>query len=189
VTRDTKLDAKRAAASATLAERFMKREEREIVRSSSFAFAFSGSMSKHIKDTLPADSNLLRFCIGFLIMSRAFYEKREPHAVGESETMLMIVLQINSNYFDGRFPRLNNCPFKHQLAKTRRGSSSNCSVPLDLTDRHCNTWFLSFRRSCKPCNLEHRPAHSRNISRRFLGLIYVWANPVPFHFVPAGFEI
>lgn len=99
--------------------------------------------------------------------------------------MLIIVLQINSNYFDGRFPRLDNCPLEHQLAKTRRIPSSNCSVLLDLTDRHCNTWFLSFRQSCKPCNFGRCSAHCRNISRRFLGLIYVWANPVPFHFVPA----
>jgi len=69
------------------------------------------------------------FASVFLIMSRAFHEKRKPRAVGESETMLMIVLQINSNYFDERFPRLNNCPFKHQLAKARRRPSSNCSVP------------------------------------------------------------
>lgn len=191
MTRDTKLDAKRAAASATLAERFMKREEREIVRPSLFRARLFRARCQNTKKMriLPA-----RICYDmfyrFLIMLKVFHEKRKPHIIDEFEaTMLTIVLQINSNYFDGWFPRLNNCPFERQLAKARRRSSNNCSVPFDLTDRHCNTCFLSFRQSCKPCNLERCSAHRRNISRRFLGLIYVWANPVPFHFVPVGLKI
>lgn len=143
-------------------------------------------MSKHVKDFCWLEFAMLCMLYRFLIMPKAFREKQKPRAVDESEKMmLMIVLQINSNYFDGRFPRLDNCLFERQLAKARRRPSGNCSVPLDLTDRYCNTWFLSFRQSCKPCNLGRCSAHRRNISQRFLGLIYVWANPVPFHFVPA----
>lgn len=120
MTRDTKLDAKRAAAPATLAERFMKREEREIVRPSSFALAFSGLDVKTRKRRASSWLEFATVCVLFriLIIPKAFHEKQKPRAVDESETiMLMIVLQINSNYFDGRFPRLDNCLFERQLAK------------------------------------------------------------------------
>lgn len=35
-------------------------------------------------------------------------------------TTLMVLLQINSDYFDERFPRTDNCPFERQLAGSPR---------------------------------------------------------------------
>lgn len=75
MTRDTKLDAKRAAASATLAERFMKREEREIVRPSSFALDFSGLDVKTHKRRASCRPRYVSF-YRFLIIPK-LHEKRE----------------------------------------------------------------------------------------------------------------
>lgn len=86
VTRDTKLDAKRAAASATLAERFMKREEREIVRPSSFALAFSGLDVKTRKRRafLPARICHEMHVLPFLnYAERISRKKQKPRAVDE----------------------------------------------------------------------------------------------------------
>jgi len=87
VTRDTKLDAKRAAASATLAERFMKREEREIVRPSSFALAFLRLDVKTRKRHVSCRFEFATICVSvfchffFLILPRAFHEKQELRAI------------------------------------------------------------------------------------------------------------
>lgn len=130
---ETRCQTCRRAASATLVERFMKREERNS-KTVLFRSPFPDLMSKHIRDAVFC---WLKFAIMHvlpfpIIMLKAVHEKRKPRAVDESETMmLMIVLQINSSYFDRWFPQLNNCPFERQLAKARRRPSSNCSVGFD----------------------------------------------------------
>lgn len=91
---------------------------------------------------------------------------------------LMAALQINSNYFDGRFPRLDNCPFERQLAEagtTDGVIAARARARADLTDRRCVAFgFHRLDDRVKPCNLRRRPAPPK-YSRRFLGLIYVWA--------------
>lgn len=192
MTRDTKLDAKRAA-STTPAERFMKHKERSSIRRSSFPL-FPASMSKHERKTFTADPNLpysrtIRVGFSFKCKDALCYKKGKRRRTRDDD--------VNSrsknylNYFDRQFPHPRVTVFSNvKLVKARRRSSNNCSSLRTWQTGAVALGFhhLSDRVSRVIWNISR---HSAEISLAKISRIDICVgdSAAPFHFTSARCEI
>lgn len=110
--------------STTLVERFMKREEKN--KMVCFPACLFRARCQNTKEHTSCRLEICLTAVRYGLASPsfnyvdAFHKRWKPRALPSMSpemAMLMVVLQINSNYFDGRFPRPDNCPFECQLTE------------------------------------------------------------------------